>query len=43
MRLCLTDKGRQIEDGEHALWVGDVAKEHCDNFETYELKTLSIS
>lgn len=34
------DKGMQNEDGEYALRVGDVAKEHCDDFDAYELKTL---
>ena len=38
--LLNVDKGRQNEDGENALRIGDVAKEHDDQFEVYELKTL---
>lgn len=34
------DKGRQNEDGENALRIGDVAKVECGEFEVYELKTL---
>lgn len=35
------DKGRQNEDGEHALRIGDVAKVDNDEFDVYELKTLN--
>ena len=38
--LLNVDKGRQNDDGEHAIRIGDVAKEHDDQFEVYELKTL---
>jgi hypothetical protein len=38
--LMNVDKGHQNEDGEHAVRIGDVAKEHSDDFDTYELKTL---
>jgi len=38
--LLSVDKGRQNEDGEYAVRVGDVAKEYCDDFYSYELKTL---
>ena len=34
------DKGRQNDDGEHALRVGDAAKVDCEEFELYELKAL---
>ncbi len=37
------DKGRQNEDGEHAIRIGDVAKVECGEFDVYELKTLSNS
>ncbi len=35
------DKGRQNEDGENALRIGDVAKVDNDEFDVYELKTLN--
>ncbi len=34
------DKGRQNEDGDNALRIGDVAKVECGEFDVYELKTL---
>ncbi len=34
------DKGRQNDDGEHAIRIGDVAKEESEEFDVYELKTL---
>lgn len=39
--LLNVDKGRQNDDGENALRIGDVAKEHDEQFEVYELKTLN--
>jgi len=33
-------KGRQNNDGEHAIRIGNVAKEESEEFEVYELKTL---
>jgi hypothetical protein len=41
--LLNVDKGHQNEDGEHALRIGDVAKEHNEDFDVYELKTLDNS
>ncbi len=38
--LPTVDKGRQNDDGEHAIRIGDVAKVECDEFDVYELKTL---
>ncbi len=38
--LMNVDKGRQNDDGEHALRIGDVAKAHDEEFGVYELKTL---
>ncbi|MFO7918777.1 MAG: hypothetical protein R6V13_11945 [Anaerolineae bacterium] len=39
--LMNVDKGRQNDDGEHALRIGDVAKAHDEEFGVYELKTLN--
>ena len=41
--LLSVDKGRQNNDGENAIRIGDVAKEDCDEFDVYELKTLDNS
>ena len=38
--LLNVDKGRQNEDGENAIRIGDVAKEQNEEFDVYELKTL---
>ena len=38
--LLNVDKGRQNEDGQNALRIGDVAKVEDDSFDLYELKTL---
>lgn len=35
------DKGRQNEDGENAVRIGDVAKVDCEEFDVYEMKILS--
>ena len=37
------DKGRQNEDGENAIRIGDVAKVDNDEFDVYEFKTLDNS
>ncbi len=34
------DKGRQNEDGDNAVRIGDVAKVTCEEFGVYEMKTL---
>jgi hypothetical protein len=41
--LLNVGKGHQNEDGEHAIRIGDVAKEHNEDFDVYELKTLDNS
>lgn len=38
--LMNIDKGRQNDDGEHAMRIGDVAKEESEEFGVYELKTV---